>query len=354
VVTSIKILITGATGFIGQHVVRELSTRGCEISCLVRKDARSKKPGVFSHLSNYNVRIVYGDILRKSQLDVALKTDDFDAIIHLAAVSSGKNLNLMRDVNVTGTKNLYESVLSSKTNPIKIVHFSTAAVVGPAQPVKIVDEDVQCNPETPYEITKLESEKIAKEYGRSYGLPVVVIRPVHVYGPLKVDDLLLTMLRMIKRGVVVKPPKIPLDLLNVKNLAYAVGLLIDSKNTTGRTYIVKDAVTYTTDKLIDTMVATMKRKPLMLHIPRPVFKIYSKYSKQFRYGLNGVQFSDERIINDTGYTPLINLKQGIREYIGWLIKANLLDSSLILDPLTATFFSIRSGKGLGRVYDNCF
>ena len=155
------ILVTGAAGRIGRHLVPALLRTNNEVKVLV-KDTMVK---------DENVEVFYGDLLNKESLKKAMK--DVDVIFHLAAVvdySTPKEK--MFKVNVVGTKNLLD-VSKGK----KFIYLSTTAVMGNKFKELPLDEKTPCKPSNFYGKTKLEAENLVKEAGG------IVIRSTDVFGP---------------------------------------------------------------------------------------------------------------------------------------------------------------------------
>jgi len=320
---STKIFITGITGFVGRNLSEELLNKGYDIVGFLRKSVMYRKPKIYSYLREKNTKIVYGDITNFENIKKALneisKEDKDLIVVHLAALGNSKNVDLLRQVNVNGTENLCRVILKSGSSVKQIIHFSTAAVCGPHHPnVKITEKMDIYNPETPYEKTKYAGEKIAEKFMKEDNLPITILRPVHVYGPHNFDSIV-KMIEMVRRGFVIAPTKLPLDLVYVKNLVQAVVLAIKKRQKAeGETYFITDGKSYITDDLIKNLETIYGKEHIVIHLPRLATKIYSKFTKQFRYGLNNVSFSCDKIIKNLGYAPKYSLLKGLEDYISWL------------------------------------
>lgn len=167
-----RILVTGASGFIGKALCGELLQRGHEVVALVRR-AGSEPAGT---------RAVHGDLADVAALRAALARDRPEAIVHLAAeIASQRSERRLREVNVAGTERLLGAVLAqAEVDPAsgpRFVFVSTV-VTGDAHG-ELLSEDRPLPVSTPYGRTKQEGERLVL----GSGLPAVVIRPSHVYGP---------------------------------------------------------------------------------------------------------------------------------------------------------------------------
>ena len=176
-----KILITGASGFIGSHLVEELLTEGVSPASL----RLLVLPGdTLDNLPREKFDIVKGDIRNKKTVEKVIK--GVETIYHLAAktVFEGKTYKDFAEVNVEGTQNLLDAVKGKKIQ--KFVLFSSIAVYGlPAY----VGERINCdetwphNPAEDYGRSKWEAEKRLCRAHKNWGIPYVIIRPTTVYGP---------------------------------------------------------------------------------------------------------------------------------------------------------------------------
>lgn len=170
-----RVLVTGASGYIGQHLVRQLS----ELGQMVRGFARHPAPRPMSEVEWFQ-----GDVTNPNQVRQALQ--DCDAIVHLACLP----LNLSQDdpvaafeINGVGTLNVLQ-IAAERAN-VDIVYTSTAQVYGPGHSLPLA-EDHLVNPNSPYAAGKLWGEIACQTYARRYGVPVTILRIFNVYG-LAVD-----------------------------------------------------------------------------------------------------------------------------------------------------------------------
>jgi nucleoside-diphosphate-sugar epimerase len=144
-----SVLVTGAAGRIGRHLIPALIRNGDQVRVLVKEDM----------VENEKVEIFYGDVLDKASLEKALK--GVEVVYHLAAVTDPLvSKDEMHKVNVLGTKNLLET---SKAK--KFIYLSTASVMGKNFKELPVNESTKCNPASFYAKTKLEAEKLVLEGG---------------------------------------------------------------------------------------------------------------------------------------------------------------------------------------------
>jgi len=174
-----KVLVTGATGFIGGNLVRELLNQGYQVRALVRKDSNLK------YLEGLNLDIAVGDLLEKSALEKAL--DGCDALFHAAALYTfwTKDSRIVYETNVRGTENILEAARRKKVK--RIVYTSSESVVG-TLPDGRGNEDITCEIDHipgDYKKSKFMAENLVFQMCRE-GLPAVVVNPTTPIGPYDV------------------------------------------------------------------------------------------------------------------------------------------------------------------------
>lgn len=166
-----RVLITGAGGFIGRHLVAAQAALGRDVVALDLD---------LSPLTPLPIRTLEGDVADPALQDRAL--DGTDTVFHLAAahlsVSAGESVHWQ--VNVEALRSLVDR--SRQAGIRRFVHCSTVGVFGALRTLP-ADEDSPCSPEYDYEKTKLEGEKLLLEAFQSHGFPVTILRPAWVYGP---------------------------------------------------------------------------------------------------------------------------------------------------------------------------
>ena len=182
-----KLLITGATGFIGGRLVQACLERGDAVRVLVRR------PDLATDLAP--AELVPGDLLQPDSL-IGIG-DGVDRVVHCASLLGkwGTAEQTIHSVNVEGTRNLINAVLGFRLR--RFLHLSAGGVTGPV-PTTEVDESYDCRPATDYERTKLVAEQEVLAQGREHGLPAAVVRPTFTYGPG--DPHKLALFRAILRG----------------------------------------------------------------------------------------------------------------------------------------------------------
>ena len=171
-----KVLVTGATGFIGGHVARALLAHGHEVRALVR-------PGRELSLPHQDIEMAAGDIRDRASIDRALA--GCDAVMHVAALYAfwPPDLKAMRETNVAGTRNVLDAGLAAGVE--RIVYTSTVATVHFSDDGTPANETSLAGPADlvgPYKRTKYEAERIARRMAGA-GAPIVIVNPTAPMGP---------------------------------------------------------------------------------------------------------------------------------------------------------------------------
>lgn len=187
-----RAVVTGAAGFIGSHLTEGLLAEGHEVvgvDAFVDYYPRPLKEANLGRAREYAAfRLVEG---RLQDIDLAPLLDGTDVVFHLAAQAGvrsswGRDFALYTDHNVLGTQRLLEAAVRARTP--RVVYASSSSVYGDS-PTLPLREDSVCRPVSPYGVTKLAAEHLARLYHRNHGLPVVSLRYFTVYGPRQRPDM---------------------------------------------------------------------------------------------------------------------------------------------------------------------
>ena len=183
------VLVTGATGFIGLHLVKRLINTGCEVRVLTR--GTTPVPSDWTS----RVDVVVGNLLDKRCVQSAVK--GMTTVVNLAGVIMDHSR--LREINVEGARLLTEA--SAWAGVLRLVHVSSAGVVG-VPTTEVVTEDTPCHPLTPYEWSKYEGEQAVLAVASASSLDAVILRPTTVFGEglRSGKDSLLEWARIVQRG----------------------------------------------------------------------------------------------------------------------------------------------------------
>ena len=238
--TNKKILVTGADGFIGSHLVEALLNEGCDVKAFVFYNSFNSK-GWLDTLSNEKLKqieIFAGDI--RDPNGVREATKGLDIVFHLAALVgipfSYHSPDSYIDTNIKGTLNVLQACRDY--NIERVVVTSTSEVYGTAQYVPI-DEKHPLQGQSPYSASKIGADKVAESFYCSFDLPVVIARPFNTYGPRQSARAIIpTIITQIANGNneiqlgALEPTR---DFNYVKDVVHAFIAIAESDNSIGET-----------------------------------------------------------------------------------------------------------------------
>jgi nucleoside-diphosphate-sugar epimerase len=257
-----KTLVTGATGFIGTHLVRALVADGREVRCLTRTPDNKQK------IAQLGAEVFVGDLLNIDSLTAALKC--VNTIYHLAGEVYSWNVKDYVAVNVHGTQNLLECSLNNGIE--RFIHCSSIAAAGP-NPDKntLLTENLPCSPITPYGQSKLEAEKIVLHYYHTFKLPIVIIRPPTVYGPGQ-SDAITEFFRQVKKGrfYLIDDGQYLRSLCYISNLIDGFLLAEKKREAEGEIFYISDKEVYTFKEIALKIAEAENIKLIFVNLPSSI------------------------------------------------------------------------------------
>lgn len=265
-----KILITGATGFIGRQLVDTLRQHAFAVRALVRNAEQSV------HLSN-EVETVKGDLTQPQSLLGAC--EGIDTVFHLGGYAHAwaQQASTLADkhhaVNYLGTQHILQEAVRAGVK--QFVYFSSVKAVADSE--ACIDECYDAVPETPYGIAKREAEKSVLTTGSDTGMHVCVLRPALVYGPHWKGNLQ-SMLRAIDKGMFLPLPETHnrRSMVSINDICRAALLAARHPLANGKIYFVTDGVYYSTRQLYLFMCEALGKRPPMWHVPMFMFKLLAQ------------------------------------------------------------------------------
>lgn len=329
-----NVLVTGATGFTGGHLAQHLSARGDRVRALVRPISRGRFDR--SALPARGVAAAEGDL--SDAAAVRRAAEGIDVVYHIAATyrEAGQPDSAYRAINVEGTRHVLQAAKDAGVK--RVVHCSTGGVHGHiAHPP--ANEDAPFNPGDIYQETKLAAEQLAREFGASNGLDVVVARPIGIYGPG--DTRFLRMFRGLARG------RFPLigsgqafyHLTFIDDLVEGFRLCGTVPAASGRTYILAGPRYTTLEQLIQLVARQLGVSPPRVHLP--VWPFWTAgllcemicvplrieppiYRRRVDFYTKSRAFDTTRARTELGFAPAVDLEEGIRRTADWYRKEGLL------------------------------
>lgn len=302
-----KILITGATGFIGNSFATRLAKEGHKV---IAGGRNFKKMG---QLIN-KVRISYFDIMDKDSILSALRKDKPDIVCHSAALVESINLPKLLKINRDGTENVFSACFQE--NIKNIIHVSSIAVVNGNDDVPL-REDMPFKATNPYGKSKIEAEKIALKY-REKGMNVAIIRPCMVYGVGEPHGLK-RLIKALKLRIIpiFKGGNTKIQLVSVENVVDVMMLCLTDKNAYEGSFFVADKEILTIKELFS-YVAGLVGVRAPYNIPDGVSNVLYKVpftKKMVSFFMKDRIYSIERLKEKLDYVPRVSVYDGLKEAV---------------------------------------
>jgi nucleoside-diphosphate-sugar epimerase len=322
-----KVLITGASGFVGFHLIEAALAKELEVYAAVRKSSDIR------HLASHKINYTYLDFTNVASLENELREKQYDFIIHAAGTTKAKNQEEYNKVNAEYAVNVAKAVANCGAVQ-KMVFISSLAAVGPLGDTNnLIVEDIPNVPVTAYGKSKL----LAEQQLKHIEVPLVVLRPTAVYGSRDKDIFII--LKTFSQGLepYIGKGKQQLSFVYVKDLALAtVNALFASTDANG-TYNITDGNCYDRYEMANITKSVLNKKTFKFHLPVPIVKRLAAIL-ELTYGffdktpaLNIEKLNELTAVNwccdiskaknKLGFKPAYNLQQGLKESLEWY-KAN--------------------------------
>jgi len=322
-----RVLITGASGFVGYHLIEEALKKGLEVFAAVRKSSD------IAHLKEFDIKYTYPDFSSEQALLENIDENKYDYIIHAAGITKALRREEYEEINANYTYNLASAAAKSKSPVKKFVLISSLAAVGPSNDINgVITENTPPAPVTAYGRSKLLAEDQLKSVA---GLNYTILRPTGVYGPRDKDILILFKQLANRLELYIGRMEQKLSLIYVTDLAKAAIQAL----TTGdmQTYHLSDGNFYSRYELGNVVKDVLNLTTLKIHLP-VIFVKFIAYTAQKYSSLSGKasalnveklnelmavnwDCSIEQARTGIGFTPVYDLKAGITETMKWY-KAN--------------------------------
>ena len=309
-----RVLITGADGFIGSHLVERLLQEGCKVKAFVYYNSFNSWGWLDSLPEEKlkNIEIFAGDIRDPNGVEAAMQ--GCDIVFHLAALIaipfSYHSPDSYVDTNIKGTLNVLQS--SRKLGVERTLVTSTSEVYGTAQYVPI-DEKHPFQGQSPYSATKIGADRLAESFYRSFDLPVTIVRPFNTYGPRQsaraVIPTIITQLLAgateIKLGSL-DPTR---DFNYVKDTVNGFLEIVKSDQTIGEEINIATGVEISVGKMADELISQIN----------PNVKIVSDSDRlrPSKSEVNRLLGCNKKILTLTNWQPQYDLVKGLVETIEW-------------------------------------
>ncbi len=322
-----KILITGASGFIGSFIVEEALKRGFETWAAIRKSSSKE------WLQDERIRFIELNLSSKAQLVEQLRGQDFDYVVHAAGVTKCLNKADFQRINTEGTKNLVDALLEVEMPLKRFVFVSSLSIFGAIkeqQPYEAICESDTPQPNTAYGRSKLAAEQYLE---KKKGLPYIILRPTGVYGPREKDYFIMAKSIQQHSDFAVGYKRQDITFVYVKDVVQAVFLALE-KGEDGRKYFLSDGEVYQSATFSNLIHEALGR-PWWIRITAPVWVLrivtfFGEYIGRITGKVTALNNDKYNIlkqrnwrcdiqpaIDELGYQPKYKLKQGVEETIKW-------------------------------------
>ena len=323
-----KILITGASGFIGSFIVEEALNQGFETWAAVRKSSSKE------YLQDKRIHFIELNLSSKEQLVGQLRDHQFDYVVHAAGVTKCLNKADFRRINTEGTKNLVEALLEVGMPLKRFVFISSLSVFGAIreqQPYEEIRETDTPQPNTAYGRSKLEAEQYLESVGSR--IPYIILRPTGVYGPREKDYFMMAKSIQQHSDFAVGYKRQDITFVYVQDVVQAVFLALDHGDN-GRKYFLSDGQVYQSTTFSDLTHEALGR-PWWIRITAPVWVLrvvtfFGEYIGRMTgkvTALNNDKYNILRQRNwrcdieparqELGFQPKVMLDEGVRRSIKW-------------------------------------
>jgi 2-alkyl-3-oxoalkanoate reductase len=320
-----KVLVTGASGFLGSHVAEQLSKEGHTVRALVRRTSNRKFLDTLEH-----VEFTEGAVEDAATVEEAVK--GVDAIVHAAGLVKARSPEEFRSVNVTGTLHVLAAAKRHTPNLKRLVFISNLAAMGPSKDGPPLRGDEEPHPVTHYGRSKLEAERAV--YAAKDEIKVTILRPPAIYGPR--DSEIFAVFQAIQRGVL---PTIG-DANNSLSMVYGTdaGLAcvraIFADVPSGSTYFIDDGRVYRLREMLEGVEDALGKKALLrVNLPLPVVylaalgtEVYGKLANKAvmltRDKMNEIRqphwvCSSAAAQTELGWSPKVTLREGTEMTARW-------------------------------------
>lgn len=326
------VLVTGATGFTGKHLVRALCATGATVRAIVRKS--SQRDGI----KDLPVEILQGDVF---DADTAIRAaEGVHYVFHVAAAYREARISddVYWKVHVQSTQHLARAAMR---NPgfKRFVHVSTIGVHGHIENPP-ANEDYRFAPGDQYQDTKVEAELWIRDFAQAEGLPLTVVRPAAIYGPG--DRRLLKVFKMAKK------PVVPIlgygckglyHLIHVTDLVRFMILSATHERTLGEVYICGARDPISIEQMIRIIARNLQTAPKVLRLPVTPFFIAGDlcewickplgieppiYRRRVAFFTKDRAFDTSKLRQHTGYEYLHTNESGLADTADWYVKEGWL------------------------------
>ena len=311
-----RVIVTGAAGFIGSHLVDRLLAGGFEVlgvdAFTGSYSRRRKERNLASAMEDSRFRLVEGDLL---ELDVEGLFGGAEAVFHLAGEpgvrrSWGDNFRRYLERNVLTTERLLEA--AGKIEGARFVYASSSSVYG-GEPDGPVDEDHPLRPASPYGLSKLAAEELIRLHARERGVRATIPRYFTVYGPRQRPEMAFS--RFISAALRGRPVEVFGDGEHARDLTYvsdAVAATVSALDAPAGLYNVGGGTRASVNEMLDVVRRVTGETVDVRYGPEAAGDVRSTWA------------DSRRAARLLGYEPCVGLEEGLAAQAAWAVEAGAL------------------------------
>ena len=314
-----QVLVTGADGFIGSHLVEHLVEAGAKVRALALYNSFNDWGWLDKSTVLNEIEIVSGDV--RDPFLCKQITKDCHTVFHLAALIaipySYVAPNSYVETNVNGTLNMAQACLDNGVS--RFMHTSTSEVYGTAQYVPI-DEKHPVQPQSPYSASKIGADAMAMSYYNAFEMPVSIARPFNTYGPRQsaraVIPTIITQIAKGKKEIQLGDTSPTRDFNYVADTCHGMMVIAQSEHTIGQTVNIGSNFEISVQDTLELIKEIMGSDVVFVQDDQ---RLRPKDSEVFRL------WCDNRLIKElTGFEPKYDIRQGLEQTIEWFTQKDNL------------------------------
>jgi len=313
------VLVTGADGFIGSHLVELLIQKGYMVRALAQYNSYNHWGWLEDINSSDNLEVISGDIRDLSFCNKI--TEEINVVFHLAALIaipySYVSPSSYVETNIKGTMNMCQAALNNSVK--RFIHTSTSEVYGTAQYIPI-DEKHPLQPQSPYSASKISADALAMSFYNSFDLPLTIARPFNTYGPRQsaraVIPNIISQIASEKKGIKIGDLKPTRDFTYVEDTAQGIIMISEHKKTIGEVLNIGSGFDISIGDLLELIMKIMEKD---LNIIEEKSRFRPKKSE-----VNQLNCDASKLKKYTGFEPRYSLDDGLKKTIKWFLDENNL------------------------------
>jgi len=315
----VTVLVTGADGFIGSHLVEMLHFKGHQVRALSQYNSFNNWGWLEDINCKDKIEILTGDIRDPHFCNGIMK--DVEIVFHLAAliaipysyVAPGSYV----DTNISGTLNICQA--AKENGSTRVIHTSTSEVYGTAQYIPI-DEKHPLQPQSPYSASKIAADSMAMSFFNAFDLPVTVARPFNTYGPRQsaraVIPTIITQIACGMKEIKLGDTSPTRDFNYVEDICRGFLAIAENDQTIGETINIGSNSEISIGSTLELIKELMKSD---IRLVTDKERLRPEKSEVFRLCCDNTKI--EKL---TGFKPKVDIKEGLQRTIDWFTQPNHL------------------------------